>query len=113
MHELSVAEGILTTIEEHLGGVKQLTRVNVILVALSGVSAESLEFWFSEVAKQKGFGSPEMHIQKVKAVAKCSSCGVEYEVQSFYTGCPACASTERSIASGYECNIESVEIEEE
>jgi len=113
MHELSIAEGILSTIEERLGKIMVLSRVNLIIGPLAGVSAESLEFWFSEVAQQKGFGTPVLNIQKTKALALCSSCGLQYEVHSFYSGCPDCASLERSVTAGFECNIESVELEDD
>jgi len=74
MHELSVAESILNTIEQHLGGKKILTKINLSIGPLSGVSAESLEFWFSEIVKEKGFGTPVLEIKKPKASAVCAQC---------------------------------------
>lgn len=112
MHELSVAQGILDAIEKKLGVVKPLMRVFLTIGPLAGVSAESLEFWFSEVAKVKGFGSPEIVINKTKALAVCSACKEKYEIKNFYDGCPKCDSFERTIESGFECTIDSVELED-
>ena len=113
MHELSVAESILNTIEQHLGGKKILTKIYLSIGPLSGVSAESLEFWFSEIVKEKGFGTPVLEIKKPKASAVCAQCKNTYEVKSFYSGCPQCGNFERTVSSGYECVIDSIEIEME
>jgi hydrogenase nickel incorporation protein HypA/HybF len=113
MHELSIAEGIISTIEQHLGGKKILTRINLSIGPLAGVSAESLEFWFSEIAKDKGFGTPVLEIKKTKASAECAQCKTTYEVRSFYSGCPQCGNFERTVNSGYECVIDSIEMETE
>jgi len=74
---------------------------------------ESLEFWFSEIVKEKGFGTPVLEIKKPKASAVCAQCKNTYEVKSFYSGCPQCGNFERTVSSGYECVIDSIEIEME
>jgi hydrogenase nickel incorporation protein HypA/HybF len=112
MHELSIAQGILDTIEKKLGFVKPLVRVFITIGPLAGVSAESLEFWFSEVAQSKGFGTPEIVIKKTKALAVCAECNEKYEINNFFDGCPKCDSLKRTIESGYECMIDSIEMED-
>ena len=112
MHELSVAESILDAIEKQLGSAKPLTRIFLTIGPLSGISAESIEFWLSEMAKQKGFGAPGIDIKKTMARAICSSCKANYEIENFYSACPSCDSYERTIESGYECTIDSIEVED-
>lgn len=112
MHELSIAEGILSTIEKQLGEVKPLIQVNLTIGSLAGISADSLEFWLEEVAKQKGFGFPAIVIKKTNALAVCSTCATNYELKSFYSACPKCASFERTITSGHECTINTIELED-
>jgi hydrogenase nickel incorporation protein HypA/HybF len=112
MHELSVAQSILDTIEKQLGSTKPLTRISLTIGPLAGISAESLEFWLSEIAKQKGFGTPGVVINKTKACAICSSCKAKYEINSFYSACPSCDSFERTLESGFECVIDSIEMED-
>jgi hydrogenase nickel incorporation protein HypA/HybF len=113
MHELSIAEGILSAIEQCLGGKKILTKINLSIGPLAGVSAESLEFWFTEIAKEKGFGTPVLEIKKTKASAVCAQCKNTYEVRSVYSSCPQCGNFERTVSSGYECVIDSIEMETE
>jgi Zn finger protein HypA/HybF involved in hydrogenase expression len=112
MHELSIAEGILSTIETQLGEIKPIIQINLIIGPLAGISSESLEFWLTEVARLKGFGSPVIVINKTVAMAVCSACGSNYEIKSFYSGCPKCESFERTIISGHECTIETIELED-
>lgn len=113
MHELSIAEGILGAIEQRLGGKKILTQINLSIGPLAGISPDSLEFWFSEIAKSKGFGAPRLEIKKTKASAVCAQCKTTYEVKSFYSGCPDCGTFERTVSSGFECVIDSIELETE
>jgi hydrogenase nickel incorporation protein HypA/HybF len=112
MHELSVAQGIVDTIVNQIGRDKLLTRIFLTIGPLAGISGESLEFWLSEVVKQNGFGTPEVVITKTTARAICSACKMNYEIKSFYSPCPSCDSFERTIESGFECVIDSVELEE-
>ena len=53
MHELSVAEGILSTIEKQLGEVKSITRVNLTISPLAGISADSLRILVGRSRKAK------------------------------------------------------------
>jgi len=62
MHELSIADSILDLIERQIGGAQALAHVDLCVGPLSGVSADSLEFCFTTVAKQRGFGEPILHI---------------------------------------------------
>jgi hydrogenase nickel incorporation protein HypA/HybF len=113
MHELSVAEDMLRVIEHALGRKQELCTVTLILGPLAGVSAEALRFCFGEVASSRGFGSPELLIRKTLARIHCTDCEDDYEAADFYEGCPSCGSLNRSILSGRECMVESVEIEED
>jgi hydrogenase nickel incorporation protein HypA/HybF len=112
MHELSVAQGILDTIAKQIGGPKSLTRISLTIGPLAGISADSLEFWLAEMSKQTGFGSPEVKIKKTSAFAICSSCKTKYELTSYFSGCPSCECIERTIESGHELQIDSVEMED-
>ncbi len=113
MHELSIAEDIFTTIEYSLGFKSELKCVEITIGPLSGISAEALSFCFSEVAKLRGFGNPQLVINKVKAVANCSRCDNRYEITDFYSTCLECGSFEREIVSGDRCTIDTVELMED
>jgi hydrogenase nickel incorporation protein HypA/HybF len=113
LHELSIAEDMFRVIEKALGCRRELCTVTLVLGPLSGVSGEALRFCFGEVASSRGFGRPELVIRRTPARIECSDCGLGYEAEDFYDGCPSCGSLNRRILSGRECMVESVEIEED
>lgn len=110
VHELSLAEEMVRIIREAIGGSGDLHAVTVVMGPLSGVCPESLSFCFTEVARQKGMGSPGLVIRRTDAVFRCSSCGFSWTAGDFAPGCPGCGSWEREILSGREFYIESAEL---
>ncbi len=112
LHEFSIASGILDTVEETIGTGKHLMRVKLTLGPLSGISADSLEFCFTEIARIRGQGTPVLEILRPRVQAVCSHCAFSYEVDRVENGCPGCGSLSRHITGGFECEIESVTFEE-
>lgn len=110
MHELAIAEHMFDIISESIGGKKDLEKVSITLGPLSGISAEALSFCFDEVAFTKGFGKPQLVIEKTLADIKCNNCNHKYKTDDFYNICPKCASVDKEILSGDEFTIDSVEI---
>jgi hydrogenase nickel incorporation protein HypA/HybF len=113
MHELSVASNILDVVEGALGGRRHIESVELVLGTLSGVSADSLQFCFTELAQQEGFGRPELRISETPAELRCRLCNCVHRILDFTEGCPECGSYDREIRSGYECFVNTVTIEED
>lgn len=109
LHELSIASGILDVVEEALGRTQSLSAVDLVLGPLSGVSADALEFCFTEIASQRGFGRPVLRIRLTEAVLKCAECGAGYNASDFAACCPVCGGMFKQVISGRECSVESVE----
>lgn len=89
-----------------------LARVSITVGPLSGICPESLSFCFTEIARMEGFGEPELVITRTQARLVCLDCGIEYEAEDFYRGCPECGSISRRILSGREFTVDSVEIDD-
>ncbi len=113
MHELSIAEEMLRVIGDAIGGSRPLGRVSLVVGPLSGVSADSLRFCMAEMAREQGFGTPEIDVSEPPARVACRSCGAGYEPGDFYDSCPLCGSPDKTILSGRECTVESVDLLEE
>ncbi len=111
MHERSIAAEMLALIERALGARRRLSKVTVAIGPLSGVSPESLSFCFSPIAAEAGFGNPQLVFRRLGVRVRCSSCGGIEEILEPGAPCCCCGSSERSILSGMECTVESVEIE--
>jgi len=112
MHELSIAGEMLDIIQETLGEPKILISVEMVLGALSGVSADALQFCFTELAEQRGFGRPNLDIVERSAVLRCHQCGKTETANTLDATCPACGSRNRQIVGGYECHLEHVTLQE-
>lgn len=112
MHELSIAESMLSAIEDQLGGVKRLVGAQVTLGPLAGICPSALSFGFAEVADARGFGRPELTINEVPARLVCLACHEEYTAADLMELCPHCGHLERTVLSGDEFTLDSVELEE-
>lgn len=112
MHEFSIAEEIVDVVGRTLGGPKPVQSVQLTLGTLSNINAEALQFCFTEVAEQSGFGRPELKIITLPAQVRCRDCGLTGEAVDFTSGCSGCRSFNRDILSGYECVVDSITFEE-
>lgn len=110
MHELSIAQEIFSIIEKTLGFKKELKSVSVTVGPLSGISPESLDFCFCEVADIIGYGRPELIMNLLKAYVQCRKCNCKYEVKDYYSCCPQCDCFDKEILSGNEFTVDSVEL---
>lgn len=113
MHELSIADSILDLIELQIGRAHALAQVELCVGPLSGVSADSLEFCFSTIASQRGFGNPILHIQRTRIHIHCLECQTDYKVDEMMSPCPHCSSWNRTILSGDELQLVSASLIEE
>ncbi len=105
MHEVSIAEGILDLIERQIGKVEILSEVELRVGPLSGVSADSLDFCFTTIAMQKGFGTPRLKLERTLVDIQCEGCHVRYQVPDTTDPCPSCGSWHRTILSGDELQL--------
>jgi len=110
MHEVSIAESILDLIERQIGAPHALAEVELCIGPLSGVSAESLEFCFTTVAHERGFGKPVLSIVRTDVVIHCESCQETYAVDNLMSFCPHCNSWKRTIQSGDELQLVSASL---
>lgn len=103
---------MLGVIERALGARRELSKVTVVIGPLSGVSPESLSFCFAPIAREMGFGSPELVVRKPGVRVRCAACGRTEELIEPGAPCSSCGSSDRGILSGMECTVESVEMDD-
>jgi hydrogenase nickel incorporation protein HypA/HybF len=113
MHELSLAAGMLDQIAALVKNKTDLKTVHITIGPLAGIFAESLEFGFTELARADGYLNVVLVITKVPARLKCEQCTETYESDRFDVVCPQCGSMQRTVLSGKECSLDSLELEEE
>jgi hydrogenase nickel incorporation protein HypA/HybF len=111
MHEFSIADSLFETIIPMVENRHALSAVHLTIGPLAGISRESLEFCFSEIAREKGFDRVRLAIRSTGAVLRCK-CSREYEVHRFDETCPECGGFERIILSGKEFTLDYLETED-
>jgi len=113
MHEFSIAAEILDVVEQSMTPEQRVLSVHLLLGTLSGISAESLQFCFTELAEGAGLGRPELVISEVPAQVTCRECATPHAATDFTIGCPQCGSLNRDILSGFECVVDTLTLQED
>ena len=111
MHELSVAESIMETIEQHAGK-SRVSALTVEIGVLSGVFSESLQFYLDSLLEERQGVGAIVHLKLIPARFECD-CGHTYEIVKFRENCPQCGGSERRVTGGRDCVIESIEVDDE
>ncbi len=108
MHELAIAESVLSTITARVGD-RTVHEVRLEVGRLSGVSADSLRFCFSLAASGTVVSGAALQIDEPRGRGLCSSCGADFELLEPFPLC-ACGSADVRVLSGDELRILSVEV---
>ena len=86
MHELSLATGIVETVEKHAEG-RPVISVQMKIGALRQVVPESLDFYFEHVDRRWDLDLPDFR-------------------------CPSCSGSDVEVISGTEFEVDSIEVNE-
>src|SRR4051794_33154825 len=108
MHELAIAESVLSTIAARVGD-RTVHEVRLEVGKLSGISAESLRFCFSLAAEGTAVSGAALDIVEPPGQALCSSCGSDFALLEPFPLC-ACGSSDVRVLGGNELRILSVEV---
>ncbi len=113
MHELSIAQNIITTVvataRQHQ--VKKIKSVSVEIGPLSGVVEESLQFCFPIALKGSGLEGMELHVVKQPLKIRCLACKEETTLEEIRMECQKCHSDRVEIVTGNDLFIKSIEVE--
>jgi len=114
MHETALMKNLISTIEQALEGhnVIRVNRVYISVGKLSNALPDALSFAFDALTQDGFLKGAELVIESLPAMARCETCGQEYQIDRFPVLCPACSSTSFIIISGEEVYIQSIDCEE-
>jgi hydrogenase nickel incorporation protein HypA/HybF len=112
MHELSIADAIVTIARRHAAG-RRVTRVDVRVGHLRQVVPDSLTFAFELIAAGTELDGAELVIEDVPARVRCGACAAETMLAEFPAHCSACGGLDVEVTGGEELLVDSLEIDEE
>jgi len=115
MHELSIAQSILETVqtERQREGWGAVQRISLQIGALAGIHTDSLSFGFEALRGDYGLGDCQLDIEAVPLTLSCAVCGTETPSEDIAFACTRCGSHDVSVVAGYELDIASVEVAED
>jgi hydrogenase nickel incorporation protein HypA/HybF len=111
MHELSVAESIVSVVERHAAG-RTVRAVDVRVGHMRQVVPTALEFAFELVTQGTVLEGAELRIEEVPAVALCRRCGAETRLEGFPLACGRCRGMDVELVAGEELLVDSLELDE-
>jgi len=112
MHELSIAEGIVSVVRDsvQLGESERVRTVEVVAGELTGIVRETLEFCFEFAAKDTILEGAELVVAIQPISGRCRACSEEFDVEGYEFVCPKCAATDIEMISGRELYVKQVEV---
>lgn len=108
MHELAIAESIVSGISERVGDCRVL-RVVLEVGRFSGVAPDAICFCFDVAARDTALEGAALEILAPPARAHCRGCGRDFDPPDDLALC-ACGSADVEWLGGQELKIRSVEV---
>ena len=115
MHELSLAQGILNIVKEHVPPqrIAAVRRVRVDIGRLSGVVADSLDFCFTALVAETSLQESRLELNTIPLRLACADCQETFESAGDVFHCPSCGGSRTTVVSGMELQVAEIELEEE
>ena len=111
MHELSIAEALVSVAERHAAG-RRVTAVEVKVGRLRQVVPSALEFAFELVAQDTVIEGAELRLEVIAAEGRCRDCGSESVMEQFPLACRQCRGLNVDVVAGEELLVDVLEMDE-
>ncbi len=115
MHEVAIVDALIEQVEEEVhraGAAGRVTRLELSIGRLSGVSVDSVRFALELLAPGTVVESARVDIRQPKAICCCQACGARTEIEAVDCRCPRCGSCEITIEGGRDMILETIELED-
>ena len=109
MHELSIAQAILDTVEARSDG-RRVDRVDVRIGYLRQVVPDALTFAWEVLTQDGPFAGSTLVVDHVPAVVRCRSCTAETTLTWPVMACASCEGHDVELLQGEELQLASFEV---
>ncbi|MEO5651853.1 MAG: hydrogenase maturation nickel metallochaperone HypA [Marmoricola sp.] len=107
MHELAIAESIVTTVLESTDRRVHIVRLQV--GRLAGVVPDALSFSFELAATGTPLEGAVLEIEECEGRARCRTCATDFALRDAFLLCD-CGSADVELLSGRELSVKSLEV---
>jgi hydrogenase nickel incorporation protein HypA/HybF len=113
MHELSVAQNIISIVEEYTKAIeeKKVKAIHLKIGKMSNVLVDSLNFCFESLVIGTGLAEAKLVVEEIPATLYCNNCNKQTDVSEFSFSCVHCSSTNVEMISGNELTISELVVE--
>jgi hydrogenase nickel incorporation protein HypA/HybF len=113
MHEMSIAQSLITILEEEMEKhrARSLKSVRLHIGQMSAIVPDALSFCFQVMTEGTALEGARLDMEIIPLRASCSACGKEFEIKDYVFVCPECASTRIESISGQDLSIVEMEVE--
>ena len=115
MHELSVTQEIIDTVDEarrEAGADLIVTAVFIKVGRFTAVVPDYLRHYYVILTEGTPLQGAELHIELVPIVARCRACQAEFTSESPIMVCPECHAVDADVLQGRELLVDSIEVDE-
>lgn len=112
MHELSVAQEILSIVNQYVPEPKpnSVKSVKVLVGKMSNILADSLTFCFEAITSDTSLKGAKLEIVETPVKIICANCSKESEIEPPVFACPVCGNNQIKIISGTELRVDEIEL---
>ena len=111
MHEMGVVLNVVDAVEKYAAA-NGIDKVGVVVMEIGEVSSVVPNYfascWYPAVARSKILLNTELKIEQVPGLARCYSCGKEFNIAEYDGKCPACGSDHWETLSGRDVMIKEI-----
>jgi len=113
MHELSIVMNIIEIAEDNAkkANASVINEIELEIGTQAGVVREALDFAIESAKTGTMLENAKWVIHEIPALAKCTSCGNEFESADLFTPCPKCSNPFSDIFQGKELRVKSLKVE--
>lgn len=113
MHEMSLAQGVVSALEAEstLQAFTKVTKVTLEIGALSHVDPHAMKFSFGAATSGTVVEGADLEILSPAGSAHCFGCDQDVQVKRRGDGCPKCGSYQLIVTAGEEMKIKSMEVQ--
>ena len=111
MHELSIAQAVVTIVERHAQG-RRVVKVELKVGHLRQVVPSALAFAFELTTQGTVAEGAELDLEQIEAAGTCQSCGAHTPLPELPLVCRECGSIDVEVTRGEELLVDSLELED-
>ncbi len=113
MHELSIAENIVSLVAEQAerSGFSRVRVIRLELGAFSSVEEQALRFCFGAAAQGSAAEEAELDVVVVPGEAWCLDCNQVVQLAERLAPCPHCGGGQLQVTGGQELRVRELEVD--